>query len=51
MFVYVDDVEAHCERARAAGAEIRSEPGTHGDNKIYVASDCGGHQWIFAEPV
>jgi len=52
MFLYVDEVEAHCERARAAGATIRSEPEVHfSDNKIYVASDCGGQQWIFAEPV
>jgi len=52
MFVYVDGVDAHCERARAAGATIRSEPAVHSsDNKIYVASDCGGQQWIFAEPV
>src|SRR3954466_8710410 len=26
MMVYVDDVEAHCARARAAGAKIVSEP-------------------------
>src|SRR2546430_345813 len=26
LFVYVDDVDAHCERARAAGARIDSEP-------------------------
>ena len=52
MFVYVDDVDAHCERARAAGAIIRDEPAVHfSDNKIYVASDCGGQQWIFAEPI
>lgn len=52
MFVYVDDVDAHCERARSAGAVIRSEPAVHfSDNKIYVASDCGGQQWIFAQPV
>lgn len=51
MFVYVDDVDAHYERARVAGARIVSEPAMHfSDNKIYVASDCGGQQWIFAEP-
>src|SRR5579863_6019633 len=26
MMVYVDDVEAHCEAARAAGAKILTEP-------------------------
>jgi uncharacterized glyoxalase superfamily protein PhnB len=51
MFVYVDDVDAHYERAKAGGARIVSEPAVHfSDNKIYVASDCGGQQWIFAEP-
>src|SRR5437763_11758334 len=28
LMVYVDDVEAHCERARAAGAKITAEPKT-----------------------
>ena len=51
MFVYIDDVDAHCDRARAAGARIVSEPTAHfSDNRIYVAADCGGQQWIFAEP-
>jgi uncharacterized glyoxalase superfamily protein PhnB len=52
MFVYVDDVDSHCERARSAGARIVSEPEMHfSDNRIYVAGDCGGQQWIFAQPV
>ena len=51
MFVYVHDVDAHYERSRAAGARIVSEPAVHfSDNKIYVAADRGGQQWIFAEP-
>ena len=51
MFVYVDDVDAHYERSRAAGAGIVSEPAVHfSDNKIYVAADRGGQQWIFAQP-
>jgi len=28
LFMYVDDIEAHCARARAAGAKIVSEPET-----------------------
>ena len=33
-------------------AVIRSEPAAHfGGERIHVASDCGGQQWIFAEPV
>ena len=52
LFVFVDDVDAHCERARAAGATIISEPDEHpGGNRQYVAADPGGQQWIFARPV
>ena len=37
--------------AKAAGARIVSEPAIHfSGNRQYVASDCGGQQWIFAEP-
>ena len=50
-FIYVDDVDLHCEHARNAGATIIDEPGDHGPNRIYVASDCGGQQWIFATPL
>ena len=51
LCVYVDDVDAHCERARAAGATIVSDLADHGPNRIYVAGDCGGQLWIFATPV
>ena len=50
-FVYVDDVEDHCEHARAAGATIITELSDHGPSRIYLASDCGGQQWIFATPL
>jgi len=50
-FVYVDDVDRHHERARAAGATIIDEPADHGPNRTYVVSDCGGQQWIFATPL
>jgi uncharacterized glyoxalase superfamily protein PhnB len=50
-FVYVDDIEGHCERSRAAGATIITEPGDLGPNRIYLVSDCGGQQWIFATPL
>jgi uncharacterized glyoxalase superfamily protein PhnB len=49
--VYVDDVDSHCERARAGGATVVAEPADHGPNRIYIASDCGGQQWIFATPL
>jgi uncharacterized glyoxalase superfamily protein PhnB len=50
VHVLVDDLDAHYQRALAAGAVIRAEPAAHfGDTRIYVASDCGGQQWIFAQ--
>jgi len=51
MFVQVDDVDAHYARAVSAGATIVSEPASHpGGHRQYIASDCGGQQWIFAQP-
>jgi uncharacterized glyoxalase superfamily protein PhnB len=53
MMVYVDDVEAHCRRAREAGATIVVEPETHdyGDeywtDRGYECVDLGGHHWWF----
>jgi uncharacterized glyoxalase superfamily protein PhnB len=48
-YVYVDHVDAHCERARAAGATIDAEPEDkpYGD-RSYTARDPEGHQWFFA---
>ena len=52
LYVLVDDVDAHCERARAAGAEITEEPSDqeYGDRR-YSAVDPEGHLWFFAERV
>lgn len=55
MFIYVDDVEAHCAQARAAGATIVSEPTTtdYGEDwwsdRTYEAVDLEGHHWWFAQ--
>jgi uncharacterized glyoxalase superfamily protein PhnB len=55
MMVYVDDVEAHCKRAREAGATIVSEPQTHDygedywTDRGYECEDVGGHHWWFYE--
>ena len=51
VFVYVDDVDGHYEHACASGATIVSELADHPPNRIYIASDCGGQQWIFATPL
>jgi uncharacterized glyoxalase superfamily protein PhnB len=55
LMVYVDDVEAHCARARAAGASISIEPQTtdYGEefweDRSYEAEDLEGHRWFFAQ--
>jgi PhnB protein len=52
VHVYVEDVDAHFERAREAGAEIVSEPQDHeyGDRR-YDVKDPEGHLWSFAQRV
>ena len=48
MYVIVDDVDAHCERAKAAGAEILMEPQDQDyGSRDYVARDPEGHVWTF----
>jgi MerR family transcriptional regulator, thiopeptide resistance regulator len=51
LFVYVDDVVAHFQRARAAGALIDSPPvdQPYGQRE-YGARDSEGHRWWFATP-
>ena len=49
VHVLVDDVDAHYERAVAAGAVIRAHPMEFGGTRLYIASDIGGQQWIFAQ--
>jgi uncharacterized glyoxalase superfamily protein PhnB len=48
--VYVDDLDAHLARARAAGAEIVDQPqdGFWG-GRIYRARDLEGHVWEFSQ--
>jgi uncharacterized glyoxalase superfamily protein PhnB len=52
IHIYVDDVDAHFERAKAAGAEIVDEPEDqfYGD-RSYSAKDPEGHRWTFAKRV
>ncbi len=55
IMIYVDDAEAHCARARAAGGRITYEPtvSDYGEDywtdKSYQCVDPEGHQWWFAE--
>jgi uncharacterized glyoxalase superfamily protein PhnB len=52
LVVHVDDVDAHCERARARGAQVESEPRDmpYGQRE-YGARDPEGHRWWFAAPL
>ena len=49
LYVYVDDVEAHCAQARSSGAEITTdlEDTFYGDRR-YTALDPEGFEWTFA---
>lgn len=48
LCVYVDDLDAHFERARLAGAEILSAPtGTDFGLRDYHVRDVEGHHWTF----
>ncbi|GAA4737284.1 VOC family protein [Phytohabitans rumicis] len=49
MLVYIDDVDAHCARARAAGATILSEPEGGYPGRRYRVEDLEGHRWMFTE--
>jgi len=50
VYVFVGDVDAHCARARAAGAVVLLEPADQpwGD-RMYCATDPEGQFWMFAK--
>ena len=50
VMVRVEDARAHCEHARAHGANILMEPTDfeYGERQ-YSAEDPAGHQWTFSE--
>lgn len=49
VLVYVDDVSAHHERAKAAGAVILSAPEDGPPGRRYRAEDPEGHRWMFLQ--
>jgi uncharacterized glyoxalase superfamily protein PhnB len=57
LMLFVDDVTAHCEHARANGAKIVDEPKLHDygpdywTDRSYGALDLDGHLWWFSERV
>jgi PhnB protein len=50
VFIYLADVDAHCERARAAGAEIDRPLEDLPYGRSYSARDLEGHPWFFTTP-
>ena len=57
LMLYVDDVDAHCARARSAGAVIDAEPALHDYGEEYWADrsygcrDLEQHHWWFSQRV
>jgi uncharacterized glyoxalase superfamily protein PhnB len=57
LSVWVDAIDEHSERARAAGAKILVEPATqdygeeYPSHRTYRAEDLEGHQWSFMHRV
>lgn len=50
VWVALDGVDAHHARARAAGADILTDPHDTGHGtREYVARDLEGHVWIFGD--
>ena len=55
LMLFVDSVDEHCARARAAGATILDQPSVHDygeeywSDRSYGALDCEGHMWWFTE--
>ena len=49
LLVYVEDVGAHYERAKRAGAVVLTEPEEGPPGRRYRAEDPEGHRWMFME--
>ena len=50
VLVQVEDLDAHLERARSAGAEILRGPDDQPFGRLYTAADVEGHRWMFVQP-
>jgi uncharacterized glyoxalase superfamily protein PhnB len=48
-WVYVDDLQAHYERAKARGATIVEEIHAYPGSTVYVADDLEGNRWTFSQ--
>lgn len=51
VYVEIDNVDGHCDRARSAGATIVEEPNDKPYGyRSYAALDLEGHRWDFGKP-
>lgn len=51
VYILVDDVDAHYERAKGASAKITEElVDTPFGHRRYGCADPQGHEWFFAQP-
>ncbi|SHH96012.1 VOC family protein [Ferrimonas marina] len=49
LYLYCEDVDAHCEQARRAGAEITLEvDNMFWGDRMYAVKDNDGYRWSFA---
>lgn len=52
VMVRVEDVDAHCERARRAGVRIVREPADYPyGERQYNVEDFAGHHWCFTQSI
>lgn len=52
VMVRVDDVDAHCDKARAAGVPILNPPTDQPfGERQYTAADLAGHSWTFTQSI
>jgi uncharacterized glyoxalase superfamily protein PhnB len=52
VLVRVEDVDAHCDRARAHGARVVRPPADHPyGERQYTADDPAGHRWTFSQTI
>jgi uncharacterized glyoxalase superfamily protein PhnB len=50
VLVQVDDIDAHFERAKAAGAAMLSGIEDTPGGRLYRVADLEGHRWMFLQP-
>ena len=50
ILINLDNLDAHCERARWADAKISQAPRGKNYDRSYTAHDVDSHPWLFTMP-